>query len=182
VAVTGRAGDAFRRLRTQWKVEAYSGLQSRRSSVIAGVLYRDFRRKSDDHGGGGEGTMRKMLLPLATLDLGAERDVVAARQRARQLASLLGFGPQDQSRIATATSEMLDLAKIEAGKITEPRLELLEARDAAEAIDVRYESLPMVADLDDAVAGDDRVGCGIGRRHIRLDAEQPAVGRGFHRG
>src|SRR6185295_1707800 len=27
-----------------------------------------------------------------------------------------------------------------------------EARDAAEAIDVRYEALPMVADLDDAVA------------------------------
>ncbi len=48
MAVTGRAGDAFRRLRTQWKVEAYSGLQSRRTSVIAGVLYRDFRRKSDD--------------------------------------------------------------------------------------------------------------------------------------
>jgi hypothetical protein len=35
-------------LHTQWKVEAYSGLHSRRASVIAGVLYRDFRRKNDD--------------------------------------------------------------------------------------------------------------------------------------
>ena len=35
-------------LQTQWKLEAYSGLQSRRASVIAGVLYRDFRRNSDD--------------------------------------------------------------------------------------------------------------------------------------
>jgi anti-sigma regulatory factor (Ser/Thr protein kinase) len=35
-------------LHTQWKIEAYSGLQSRRASVIAGVLYRDFRRRSDD--------------------------------------------------------------------------------------------------------------------------------------
>src|SRR4051812_29204013 len=50
--------------------------------------------------------MKKALVPLATLDLGAERDVVAARQRARQLAGLLGFAAQDQSRIATATSEI----------------------------------------------------------------------------
>lgn len=35
-------------LHSQWKLEAYSGLQSRRASVIAGVLYRDFRRMSDD--------------------------------------------------------------------------------------------------------------------------------------
>jgi anti-sigma regulatory factor (Ser/Thr protein kinase) len=35
-------------IQTQWKIEAYSGLQSRRASVIAGVLYRDFRRKTDD--------------------------------------------------------------------------------------------------------------------------------------
>ncbi|HZR09265.1 MAG TPA: ATP-binding protein [Myxococcales bacterium] len=35
-------------LQTQWKIEAYSGLQSRRASVIAGVLFRDYRRKSDD--------------------------------------------------------------------------------------------------------------------------------------
>ncbi len=97
--------------------------------------------------------MRKMLLPLATLDLGAERDVVAARQRARQLASLLGFGPQDQSRIATATSEMLDLAKIEAGKITEPRLELLEARDAAEGLRRAREERPRAVVLDAGVPG-----------------------------
>jgi signal transduction histidine kinase/CheY-like chemotaxis protein len=50
--------------------------------------------------------MKKALVPLATLDLEAERDVVAARQRARQLAGLLGFAAQDQSRIATATSEI----------------------------------------------------------------------------
>jgi anti-sigma regulatory factor (Ser/Thr protein kinase) len=35
-------------LQSHWKLEAYSGLHSRRASVIAGVLYRDFRRKSDD--------------------------------------------------------------------------------------------------------------------------------------
>jgi len=35
-------------IQTQWKLEAYSGLQGRHASVIAGVLYRDFRRKNDD--------------------------------------------------------------------------------------------------------------------------------------
>lgn len=35
-----------------------------------------------------------------------ERDVVKARQRARQIASLLGFDPQEQIRLATATSEI----------------------------------------------------------------------------
>jgi anti-sigma regulatory factor (Ser/Thr protein kinase) len=35
-------------LHSQWKLEAYSGLQARHAAVIAGVLYRDFRRKNDD--------------------------------------------------------------------------------------------------------------------------------------
>jgi hypothetical protein len=35
-------------IQTQWKLEAYAGLQARDASVIAGVLYRDFRRKGDD--------------------------------------------------------------------------------------------------------------------------------------
>jgi signal transduction histidine kinase/CheY-like chemotaxis protein len=35
-----------------------------------------------------------------------EHDVVLARQRARQIAALLGFDPQDQVRIATAVSEI----------------------------------------------------------------------------
>ena len=45
-------------------------------------------------------------LPLLTVELRLERDVVTARQRARQLGHLIGFAPQDQARIATATSEV----------------------------------------------------------------------------
>jgi signal transduction histidine kinase len=40
------------------------------------------------------------------MDLHYEQDVVASRQRARQIAELLGFEPQDQTRIATAVSEI----------------------------------------------------------------------------
>jgi signal transduction histidine kinase/CheY-like chemotaxis protein len=47
-----------------------------------------------------------MSAPILTIALRTERDVVQARQRARELASLLGFDNQDQIRLATATSEM----------------------------------------------------------------------------
>ena len=40
------------------------------------------------------------------MTIGSEADVVAARQRARLLAELFGFERQDQTRIATAVSEI----------------------------------------------------------------------------
>ncbi|MBD2103095.1 ATP-binding protein [Leptolyngbya sp. FACHB-261] len=43
---------------------------------------------------------------ILTLKVRCEQDVVLARQRARQLAQLLGFALQDQTRIATAVSEI----------------------------------------------------------------------------
>src|SRR5687767_542549 len=43
---------------------------------------------------------------LLRLDLAQDRDIVTARQRARQVSGLLGFDPQDQVRIATAVSEL----------------------------------------------------------------------------
>ncbi len=47
-----------------------------------------------------------MSLPLLTLEVRLEVDIVLARQRARQIAGLLGFAPLDQTRVATATSEI----------------------------------------------------------------------------
>ncbi len=47
-----------------------------------------------------------MLEPILTIDLRFERDVVQARQRARDIAAGLGFDHQEQIRIATATSEI----------------------------------------------------------------------------
>ncbi|MGE5610068.1 MAG: ATP-binding protein [Bacillota bacterium] len=43
---------------------------------------------------------------ILTIELRFEHDLVLARQRARQLAGLLGFDAQDQTRIATAVSEI----------------------------------------------------------------------------
>jgi signal transduction histidine kinase len=47
-----------------------------------------------------------MLKRILFIQITDERDVVAARQRARQISGLLGFDVQDQTRIATAVSEI----------------------------------------------------------------------------
>jgi signal transduction histidine kinase len=46
------------------------------------------------------------LIPICTIQLHYDYDVVAARRRARQIAGLLGFHEQDQTRIATVVSEI----------------------------------------------------------------------------
>jgi len=47
-----------------------------------------------------------MNIPIMVVAIQHERDVVTARQRARQIAELFGFEHQDQVRIATAVSEI----------------------------------------------------------------------------
>ncbi len=44
--------------------------------------------------------------PIVTVPIENESDVVAVRQRAHRVADLLGFERQDQTRIATAVSEL----------------------------------------------------------------------------
>jgi signal transduction histidine kinase len=55
-------------------------------------------------------------LPILSLEVGFEEDVVLARQRARQVAALLGFDPPEQTRIATSTSEIARNAVQHAGR------------------------------------------------------------------
>jgi anti-sigma regulatory factor (Ser/Thr protein kinase) len=47
-----------------------------------------------------------MNISILTVEVDLETDVVLARQRSRQIANQLGFSPQDQTRIATAVSEI----------------------------------------------------------------------------
>ena len=46
------------------------------------------------------------MTPILTLGVAYAEDVVNARQRARQIAAALGLDPQDQTRVATAVSEI----------------------------------------------------------------------------
>jgi len=47
-----------------------------------------------------------MTIRILTISIKSELDVVAARQRARHIANICGFAPQDQVRIATSISEL----------------------------------------------------------------------------
>src|SRR5205823_7153948 len=56
-----------------------------------------------------------MNLPIFSVRLRYEHDVVTARQRAKQIAELLGFDSQQQTRLATAVSEIARNAYTYAG-------------------------------------------------------------------
>lgn len=47
-----------------------------------------------------------MNKPILSLELRFEQDIVLSRQRTRQIAALLGFSPQEQTRLSTAVSEI----------------------------------------------------------------------------
>jgi signal transduction histidine kinase len=102
-----------------------------------------------------------MRWPVLTVTIKYEHDVVAARQRARQIAGLLGFDAQDQSRIATAVSEIArnafnyaDGGKVEflvEGETTSQSL-LIEVKDQG----------PGIAELENVLLGQYRSSTGMG--------------------
>ena len=93
-------------LTSHWSLDGYPGVIRRHPGLIAGLLYRDFRRAHDDVTVVVASPAVLMSLPLLSVTIRREGDVVLARQRTRTIARLLGFDVQDQTRLATATSEI----------------------------------------------------------------------------
>ena len=91
-----------------------------------------------------------MSLPLLTIaDRATSTTSSLARQRARQIAALLGFDAQDQTRIATAVSEIARNAfRYAGGGEVEFAVEG-ETRAAAAGRSASATSGPGIADLDD---------------------------------
>jgi signal transduction histidine kinase/ActR/RegA family two-component response regulator len=102
-----------------------------------------------------------MKWPILTITIKYEQDVVAARRRARQVAGLLGFEAQDQSRIATAVSEIARNAfnYAEGGKV-EFRVEG-ELMHQSLIIEVKDKG-PGIADLESVLQGQYRSSTGMG--------------------
>src|SRR3954452_17093683 len=97
------------------------------------------------------GSSKSGLVPIVNVALREEVDIVAARQRARQLASLLGFNNQDQVRVATAVSEIARHAfqfgggRVESAFLSQP---------ARQALSVSViDNGPGIADLDAVLGG-----------------------------
>src|SRR5207244_3808480 len=97
-----------------------------------------------------------------------EHDVVAARQRARQIAGLLGFDSQDQTRIATAVSEIARNAFTYAGG---GRVEFaVEGRTAPQLFTVKVlDHGPGIADLSKILSGRYTSATGMGALYAELD-------------
>jgi signal transduction histidine kinase len=104
-----------------------------------------------------------MAWPLVSMVIMMEADIVAVRQRARHLAELLNFERQDQTRIATAVSEIARNAYSYAngGRVefilletTSPQMLLIRISDRG----------PGIADLDRVLEGrfQSTVGMGLG--------------------
>ena len=93
-----------------------------------------------------------MTKPLVSVILHSEHDVVTARQRARDTAALLGFDGQDQTRIATAVSEIARNAVTYARR---GRAEFgLEENDGRPSLEVIIaDEGPGIADLQSVLDG-----------------------------
>lgn len=98
---------------------------------------------------------------LLTVRVREEQDIVAARQRARQIAALLGFDGTEQTRVATAVSELARNAYQYAGGGT-VRFEL-EGSAAPQVLSISVADRgPGIAHLDEVLSGSYRSETGMG--------------------
>ena len=102
-----------------------------------------------------------MSLPLLSVTVSREHDVVGGRQRARQLAALLGFDLQDQTRIATAVSE---IARNAVGYGGGGRIDFsVEGQTRPQIFTIRvWDRGPGIADLDTILSGRYQSSTGMG--------------------
>ncbi len=102
-----------------------------------------------------------MTWPIKSMAIVTDADVVIIRQSARALADALGFDRQDQTRIATAVSEIARNAYLYAGG---GKVEFSFDDEASpQAFMVRVsDSGPGIANLDDIYAQRSRGGLGLG--------------------
>lgn len=108
------------------------------------------------------------MKPILTLAVRVEQDIVVARQRAREIAAMVGFRTQDQTRIATAVSEIARNAFAYAGGGTVKFL--LEGLAGARALVARISDRgPGIADLAAVLEGRfaSRTGMGLGLIGVR---------------
>jgi signal transduction histidine kinase/CheY-like chemotaxis protein len=118
---------------------------------------------------------------LLSVQIARDEDVVVARQRARQVATALGFDAQDQTRIATAVSEMARNAARYAGHGTVEFALDLDEQILAVTVSDRGKGIPHLQSvLDGTYRSQTGMGVGItGARRIMDGFEiESAAGAG----
>ncbi len=100
------------------------------------------------------------------LRIGGEDDIVAARQRARNVARELGFGSVDQSRIATAVSELTrNVVRYATGGQGEARIRAVQADGDVPRVGIDVvvsDEGPGIANLEEALREGFTSGPGLG--------------------
>ena len=101
------------------------------------------------------------VIPISSINLNYDYDLVAARRRARQVAALFGFDDQDQTRIATVASEMARnaLRYARGGKI---EFSLVEGGDRQSLQMTVTDRGPGIANLQEVLDGRYRSSTGMG--------------------
>src|SRR5688572_16321325 len=103
-----------------------------------------------------------MTIAISSMALAQDQDLVAARQRSRQIATILGFDSQDQTRIATVVSEMARNVVRYAGS---GRIEFaVEPGHVARLVMTVTDHGPGIPNLDQILAGTyvSKTGMGVG--------------------
>ncbi|MFN8593292.1 MAG: anti-sigma regulatory factor [Thermomicrobiales bacterium] len=93
------------------------------------------------------------MVPELPIAIKSEGDIVAARQYAREIAKTLGFGALDQSRIATAVSEITrNVVKYATDSTGEMEVRELVSSDQQHGIEIVVrDGGPGIADIEEAL-------------------------------
>jgi serine/threonine-protein kinase RsbT len=97
------------------------------------------------------------------VEIDGEDDIVRARQHARELARALGFGLVDQSRVATAVSELVrNVVRYATDGHGEARMRRLDDRDRIGIEIVVSDNGPGIVDVKEAMQAGFSSGTGLG--------------------
>lgn len=98
------------------------------------------------------------------VDIAGEEGIVAARQQARETAKGLGFGPVDQSRIATAVSELArNVVRYATGSRGDVQIAELASAENGIGLEIKVrDDGPGIANVDQALRDGFSSGQGLG--------------------
>jgi serine/threonine-protein kinase RsbT len=112
------------------------------------------------NGAGGNQSLEPGGSPI---EIGGEDDIVLARQQAREFARGLGFGAVDQSRVATAVSELTrNVVRYATDGRGEVRIRPISSERGTGVEIVVSDQGPGIADVDEAMRAGFTSGPGLG--------------------